>query len=146
MRRKSAYIVAIFIIMVIAAVLLSANFFTEFLWFKSMGYLGVFLTTLISRWIIRITCGLIFFMFLYINLIIAGKNLSNSQSFQFQQTVINHPLYQMLSPRWIKTFFFIFSLVMAVIFTAVTSSHWLTVNTFFHSNSFGITDPYSIKI
>lgn len=141
MRINPAYIVVGVVTIILAAIFMGAGFLTEIMWFKSVGYSDVFWTIFYSKWAIRIVSGAIFFVFLYFNLLIAGKGISNALSVKFREGIVNDMFSKVLSGRWIKRFFLSFSIVLSLIFTSFTSSYWLTAQKFLHSVSFGIKDP-----
>ncbi|MCR4431877.1 MAG: UPF0182 family protein [Tepidanaerobacteraceae bacterium] len=129
------------LLIIAAAVLTLTGFFTEIMWFKSAGYLNVFWIILYSRWAVRLISGAIFFAFLYFNLLLAGRSLSRVWSLKYREGIVNDAISRALSGKWMKIFIFLFSLVMALIFTAFTSTYWLAVQKFLHPVSFGIIDP-----
>ncbi|RKL63459.1 UPF0182 family protein [Thermoanaerobacteraceae bacterium SP2] len=141
MRKFPTYFILAGIVVILAAIFMGAGFLTEIMWFKSVGYLKVFWIIFYSSWAVRLISGVIFFTFLYINLIIAGRSLSNVWSLKYREGIVNDMLSKALSGRWVKRFFLAVSIVLALIFTAFTSSYWLAVQKFFHSEAFGITDP-----
>jgi hypothetical protein len=141
MRKFPTYFILAGMLVILAAIFMGAGFLTEIMWFKSVGYLKVFWIIFYSRWAVRLISGVIFFTFLYINLIIAGRSLSNVWSLKYREGIVNDMLSKALSGRWIKRFFLAVSILLALIFTAFTSSYWLAVQKFFHSEAFGITDP-----
>ncbi|MDI3481289.1 MAG: uncharacterized protein PWQ97_944 [Tepidanaerobacteraceae bacterium] len=129
------------LLIVVAAVLMLAGFFTEIMWFDSEGYLNVFWTILYSKWAVRLVSGAVFFAFLYINLLFAGRSLSRVWSLKYREGIVNDAISRALSGKWMKLFFFAFSAVIAFVFTAFTSSYWLTAQKFLHAENFGIVDP-----
>jgi len=141
MRRSPVYFILGVLVVIFAAILMTAGFLTEIMWFKSVGYLNVFWTIFYSRWAVRLVSGAVFFVFLYINLLIAGRGISNVWGLKYREGVVNDVLSKALSGKWIKRFFLAVSIVLALIFTAFTSNYWLTVQQFLHSKAFEIVDP-----
>ncbi|HHW03840.1 MAG TPA: UPF0182 family protein [Thermoanaerobacterales bacterium] len=141
MRRFPAYFILLGMVVILAGVFMGAGFLTEIMWFKSTEYLKVFWIIFYSRWAVRLISGIIFFAFLYINLIIAGRGLSYVWSLKYREGIVNDILSKALSGRWIRRFFLAISIAITLIFTSFTSSYWLTVQKFFHSKTFGDLDP-----
>ncbi|WP_422443680.1 UPF0182 family protein [Thermoanaerobacterium sp. DL9XJH110] len=141
MNRPVSYFLIAAIAVLAAVLTLGAGFLTEIMWYKSTGFLNVFWTIFYSRWVVRIASGVLFFFFIYINLLTAGGKLSRALSYKYREGVVNDALSAVLTGRWVKRFLLAASFILAAIFTAFTSSYWLTVQKFLHPSSFGISDP-----
>lgn len=140
-KRKFVFILIATIFIILGIITLGSNFITEIMWFKSTGYLNVFLSSLSFRLIVRFVSIIVFFIFVYFNLVFAGRRLSSVLSFKNRAGLINDFLSKLMKGRSIKLFFLGISLVVAIIFTSFTSSYWLTVQRYLHSFKFDVVEP-----
>ncbi|WP_066635651.1 UPF0182 family membrane protein [Desulfolucanica intricata] len=121
--------------------------YTDWLWFKSVQYQQVFLTTLLSKVALQVAVGLAFFALLFINLLIVRKPVLNAvNSYQKQQeddviTLYQTPAARFLTPKRVTLFFAAFSIVVAFFYSYTVSGDWMTLQKFIHPSSFNVTDP-----
>ncbi|MCL6471183.1 MAG: UPF0182 family protein [Firmicutes bacterium] len=119
--------------------------FTDWLWFKSVGYASVFTSILSLQVTIGLIAGFAFFIFLYINLLIAKKL---APSFTYWRGSPDDPLYNLLkflkSPT-LKKFFNLIMLAIAAVFAFFVglsaSTNWEVVLRYLNQVPFGIKDP-----
>lgn len=121
------------------------NLFTDWLWFKEVGYASVFTNILALKIELAAIAGLAFFVFLYINLLIA-KKLAPPFPYVFGSQ--GDPLYEILkaikSPLFMRFFnliIFATAFVIAVGVGAAAASYWDIVLKYFNQVPFGIKDP-----
>lgn len=101
------------------------TFYTDYLWFQSMGQGSVFTTRITASSELFLVSALIFFVFYMVNVLIARRlapaRFSSSRSVLMLATVAG--------------------LVLAFIIGAIAQSQWETVLRYFHATPFGSTDP-----
>ena len=115
--------------------------YTDWLWFISLGYGQVFTTIFFTGWAIRLLAWLIFFLFLFINLLFLRGAILNLPNLELREKLVTGPLGNWFTARKITFLFLIGSLVLSFLFTSYTGSLWLEVRQFFQGVSFGITEP-----
>jgi uncharacterized membrane protein (UPF0182 family) len=131
-------------LLVVAALLLfivptMAGFYTDWLWFRELGYEGVFLRMLNSQGIVFVVTFAVVFVFLYVNLRFARRRTSERRRVVLgrgadgQEIAIEGPSVAGLALP--------VSLVVALISGLAGASSWLTWLTFFHGAPFGEADP-----
>lgn len=150
MQHKLRWTTRIFIVIVIVLLIFIkaiSDFYTDWLWFKSLGFQRVFLTIIISDFGLRGAVGLVFFLLLFLNLMLTRQQLIRiSQKATVVKeggvlTLQNMPLSHFLTPRILLVAFIALSLVMSFIFSFSVVGDWVTLQKFLHPTSFGINDP-----
>ena len=145
-RRPGALVITA-IVLVLGFMLLSgfASFWTERLWFKSVGYSGVFTTLLLTR------IGL---FFVFAGLMAATVGLSIAMAFRFRPLLFPgmpgmaddgmDRYRELLAPRmgWVIG---VAAVVMGLFAGASATGQWRSFSLWRHSQSFGTQDPYFNK-
>ncbi len=119
--------------------------FTDWLWFKEVGYASVFTKILGMQVTLGIIAGAAFFIFLYINLLIAKKL---APPFTYWRGSPDDPLYNIMkffkSPIFMQFFnliTFAVALVFAFFVGLSASTNWDVVLKYLNQVPFGIKDP-----
>ncbi|MGI6317425.1 MAG: UPF0182 family protein [Dethiobacteria bacterium] len=139
MRFRTFFIVLLFILL--GLLLWSAGLYTDYLWFNHLNYASVFFTVFLSEWAVRLAACLVFFLFLFINLLFMRGVLLNVPNLELRERIIGTALGRMLTPRKITLFFLVSSLAVSFLLSSYTGGLWLEVQQFFRGARFGITDP-----
>ena len=69
--RKATWIVVGLAVLGLVVLLSGTNFFTDWLWFKSLGFTGVFWTSFATNWVVRILAFGLTFLFFSANFLLA---------------------------------------------------------------------------
>ncbi len=154
MRQNARWVILGIVVLLAAALYWVAGIFTDWLWFSSINYQSVFLTILFSEVGLSAAIGLIFFVFIYLNLIFTRRPLLEGiDSFQrhrrtFNENVIDiHPQMQglqwleFINKRFLGILFFIASVILALLTSNMFSGDWVTLQKFLNGVSFGEVDP-----
>ena len=139
MRLKTILIV-LFIVLV-GFLFRVAELYTDYLWFNHLNYVSVFFTTFLSEWGVRLAAWLVFFLFLFVNLMFMRGAIINVLNLELRERVFGTVLGRMFTPQRITFFFLISSLVVSFLLSSYTGSLWLEVQQFLQGVSFGVTDP-----
>ena len=132
----------ILILLVLFVLLLSGNvvsLYTDWLWFQEIEQLSVFLITLTTEFKLGLALGLLFFLLLYINLVLAHRYRSAGQ-WQRTQEWLDLPFRTQLDPhiaRLIPVLGAVFGFFVALSGAAQWEKYLLARN----SSSFEISDP-----
>ncbi len=125
------------IVLIIGFLSLGAEFYTDLLWFDNLGYASVFWTVVISKWLLYLLVGIVFFAFIFVNLQLTkpviGETISNIQAFP--------QIAQVLTSKRVSTVFVVVALVLAVMGSAAAGGNWELLQSFIHAVSTGETDP-----
>ncbi len=148
MRRWTVILVPLVIL--IAIIVSSAGFYTEWLWFGSMGYLGVFWKSLLSRLVVSLVNGTVAFLFVFVNLVLIRRHLSrrmrgvvdesNVRYFPSQQNYMDY-VDDFLSSRYVTWGLFGIALLLALLVGAGANGQWLNFQMFLQPTAFGLADP-----
>ncbi len=118
---------------------------TDWLWFKGVGYASIFTKILSTQVTLGIAAGGAFFVFLYINLLIAKKL---APSFTYWRGAPDDPLYNIIkffkSPIFMRFFnliMFAIALVFAFFVGLSASTNWDVVLRYLNQVPFGVKDP-----
>ncbi|MFO7814283.1 MAG: UPF0182 family protein [Halanaerobiales bacterium] len=141
-------VIALFIIFLIA-IFAGANFFTEWAWFNQLGYLRAFLLMFFSNFGLRVLIGLIFAVFVYINLSFTKKLFTKyfdnenveSENVETLFKDESQGFLNWLNKKRLNWMYLLLSLVLGFLFSSVSSELWKIVLKFFNQTSFGTTDP-----
>jgi len=130
------------IILIIAAALIlfivlniSKGFYTEWLWFSSLGYGGVYTTILKTKVLIFFSAAIVFCALFIGNLLLATRLAPGTKANFWPWDIIPRPQLGM------KIGFIIGTAVLSLIFGMVAQSNWELVLRFLNGQPFGIADP-----
>ena len=152
MKRSFRYLFSIifvaFIVLLIA-IFAGANFFTEWAWFNQLGYLKAFLLMFFSNFGLRVLIGLIFAVFVFINLSFTKKLFYkyfekeevDSENVETLFKDESQGFLNWLSKNKLNWLYIIISLILGFLFSSVSSELWKIVLKFFNQTPFGTTDP-----
>ena len=125
---------AIFVVFV--ALTAFADFYTEFQWFKNLGFSQIFATMILSRLLTGIAVGLAYALFLLVNLLIARK--ARPVSFRVLRGVVEEvPVPANLTPYIIGI-----PVAIGVLTGIAASSQWMVVRQYLARSLFGLQDPF----
>ena len=125
-----AVVLALFIVLGIAK-----GFYTDWLWFSSLGYGSVYTTILRTRILLFFSAAIIFCILLLGNLVLATRLAPKTEA-HFWPWAIVRRLQQIL-----KLGVILGTALLSIIFGLVAQGNWLVVLRFFSRQPFGITDP-----
>jgi uncharacterized membrane protein (UPF0182 family) len=113
---------AIFALFILVSI--SKGFYTEWLWFSSLGYGDVYTTILQTKVLLFIAAVIIFFTLFFGNFFLATRLAPKVESRSWPWEIV-----------------IIFTALLALLFGSIAQANWLTVLQFFNGQPFGITDP-----
>ncbi len=124
---------AVLILFIVLSV--SKGFYTEWLWFSSLGYGTVYTTILKTRVLLFFSAAIVFCILFLGNLVLATRLTPGSEANLWPWETI--PRLQ----RGLKFGFIIGTAVIGLIFGMVAQGNWEIVLRFLNGQSFGIADP-----
>src|SRR5215469_13585315 len=138
-RRRTLIGLALLAAILLFAVPSAAGFYTDWLWYRELGYDRVFLRTINAEGTLFLATFVIVWLFLLVNLRIANRAVSRPHivlgTGRTGQPVV---VQGQTVSRWMSPA----SAIVAFIFAASSSStSWLDWLNFFHGVPFGQTDP-----
>ncbi len=136
---------------VIALLSIFINFYTEWLWFKSINFQTVFQTILLNKIGIYVVIFVLSFLIFFINLMLTRRNIteepSRPQETEEGREIIyldeqyKSPWSTLLSGKYAKWIFLLISLFGAFIVSSVAADNWLIVQQYINKTAFNVTDP-----
>lgn len=137
--RLRYFIIAFFLL--IGILFWGVGIYTDWLWFANLGYGEVFLTVFFTEWAVRLVAWLLFFLFLFFNLLFLRSAILNLPNLELREKIIASPLGRWFTPGKITFLFLLASLIISFLFTSYTGNLWLEVRQFFQASSFNISEP-----
>lgn len=115
------------------------GFYTDWLWFDSLGYGSVYTTILRTKILVFLLASITFGLFLLGNLVLATR-LTPKRQAQFWPWAIMRQLQPML-----KWSIILGTVMLSLIFGMVAQDNWMGILRFFNAQPFGISDPVFYK-
>ncbi len=112
--------------------------YTEFLWFNEIGQSQVFTKVLTTKVVSGFIFGIIFFIVVYGNILLA-RNLAPKYKVSYTQGLIK--LKSPLIEKYLNWLLLLISFILSLFAGLVASSQWDIFLKFFNASSFGIDDP-----
>ena len=133
--RALLFVVGILVLTTIPSL---AEFYTDWLWFKEVGYEQVFLKSLSARATTGMVVGGIVFAFLWLNLRIALKLLRRRE---FAIATPEGPRVITVDTGRLRSLIYTIALAASVLIGLYSASSWATWLYAWHATSFGRVDP-----
>lgn len=111
------------------------SFYTEWLWYDSLGYGSVYATIIRTRILIFLVAAIVFGLLFLGNLVLATRLAPQAEAKIWPWALVSR-IQKLL--RWNVI---LGTIVLSIIFGAVAQGNWLTILQFFNWQPFGITDP-----
>lgn len=119
------------------------SIYTDWLWFKDLGYQTVFTTRLITQIEMGLLFGLLFFAIIYGNLWYARRIAPPSPPAGVEQQLLER--LGRLARRGLGILLFVGSIVASVFVGLEAATHWQQWLMAFNASQFGMTDPVFSK-
>ena len=125
-------------VVLLLAVPSATGFYTDWLWFKELGYEGVFLRTLNAQTLVFAASFVIVFVFLYLNLRLA-RGTGNRPHIVLGRDQAGRPIT--VESQSFARLAVPAALVLALILAFSSADDWLSWLSYFHAVPFGERDP-----
>lgn len=126
-------------ILVLILVAKALAMWTDYLWFGAMGQAPVFLTILLNRLGLGLLFGIIFFLWLWLNLRLARRPLPDNVALIGKRLLPDEERAQI--ELYADKALLVFALIAGLMAGLVASGKWLQWLQFTHATTFGTTDP-----
>ncbi len=138
--KKTTWLIisAIFLIILSGSL---GSLYLDYLWFSNLGYASVFVTLFSNRFIVQAIAFLLFFAFLFLNLLLSRRAVVDMSNLRLRQALMNTPAGNILAKNRVTVFFAAVSFLFAILFTGYTGGYWFTIRQFFSAQPFGLADP-----
>ncbi len=127
------------------------NFYTEWLWFKSINFQSVFQTILFNKIGVYVVIFILSFLVFFINLLLTRKNVNEEQprpqetddgrEIIYLDEQYKSPWGELVTGKSAKWIFLLVSLFGAFIVSSVAADNWLVVQQYLNKVAFNVTDP-----
>ncbi|MEU3305620.1 UPF0182 family protein [Nocardiopsis sp. NPDC006832] len=131
--------VAATVVVIIAGLMLAANFWTDFKWFSSVGYTNVFLTELWTRVLLFAVAALVMAVIVGLSIFFAYRARPGIRPMSLEQQGLDR-YRQSIDPHR-KLFFWIAIGALALLSGAAASGDWRSYLQFVNGVDFGVADP-----
>ncbi|ASU82727.1 UPF0182 family protein [Nocardiopsis gilva YIM 90087] len=131
--------VAAVVVVIIAGLLLSVNFLTDYKWFSSVGFASVFLTELRTRALLFVGAGLVMTLIVGASMYFAYRTRPLSRPVSLEQQGLDR--YRMTIDPHRKLFFWGIAGGLGLLAGASASSDWNIYLQFANATPFGVKDP-----
>ncbi len=126
-------------VVIIAGLMLAANFWTDYLWFQSTGFTSVFLTELWTRVLLFAVAGLVMAVIVGASIFFAYRSRPGIRPMSLEQQGLDR-YRQSIDPHR-KLFFWITVGALALLAGAAASGDWRAYLQFMNGVEFGVNDP-----
>ncbi len=117
------------------------HFYLDLLWFQSLNYGSVFTTILFSQIGIRVLYFLGIFGAIFLNLRLARNAVLNPPNLMLRHKLFKSQIGNLLVPKTYTLLALGASGLVALLFSAASGDHWMTVLQYFNRTSFDIAEP-----
>lgn len=145
---NSSIIKWIIILAVLGAISVFARYYIDWLWFSSLNFQSVFVTTVLSKILLYAGVFVAAFLFFWLNMQLTRKYQATDrppENDEGREIIYLHPevsywtrFLQGKTSRWT---FIIISLVLAYLVSATVTDQWLVVQQYLNRVPFGKVDP-----
>jgi uncharacterized membrane protein (UPF0182 family) len=134
---KAARVILILVSLLILFILLNIakGFYTEWLWFSSLGYGSVYATILKTKLLIFFVAAIVFCLLLLGNLVLATRLAPQTEAHFWPWAIVSR---LQRAFRWLVI---LGTALLSLIFGLVAQGNWQLILRFFNWQPFGITDP-----
>nr|WP_281203396.1 UPF0182 family protein [Nocardiopsis trehalosi] len=131
--------VAAAVVVIVAGLMLAANFWTDYKWFDSVGYTSVFLTELRTRAMLFAIGGLIMALVVGASMYVAYRTRPLARPMNLEQQGLDR--YRMSIDPHRRLFFWMIVGGLGLLTGASASGDWGVYLQFANSTEFGVNDP-----
>lgn len=144
-------IIVLTIIALIILVSTGSQILTDWLWFDNLNFSQTFMTMFFTNFYLRLIVGLVFTIFIYINLSFTRKpllehlNVSKDDNVESLFGGKNDSIMEWLDKRKLGYVFLLGSIVLGFLFSSVRQDLWQIVLKYINQTPFNINDPIFSK-
>nr|WP_281256326.1 UPF0182 family protein [Nocardiopsis flavescens] len=131
--------VAATVVVIIAGLMFAANFWTDYMWFQSVGFTSVFLTELWTRVLLFAVAALVMAVIVGISIFFAYRARPGIRPMSLEQQGLDR-YRQSIDPHR-RLFFWIAVGALALLSGAAASGDWRAYLQFVNGVDFGVADP-----
>jgi len=118
---------------------IAKGFYTEWLWFNSLGYGSVYATILKTKLLVFFSAAIIFCLLLLGNMVLAARLAPQSEAHFWPWAIVSR------LQRIVRWNIILGTVFLSLIFGLVAQGNWLVILQFFNGQPFGVTDPVFYK-
>ncbi|MTI62216.1 MAG: UPF0182 family protein [Firmicutes bacterium] len=124
-----------------------SDIYTDWLWFDNLGFAHTFTTMFFTNLWLRLLVGIIFTIFIYINLTITRKpfikytNVKQDESVESSFEEKTNSFTEWLNRKRLNYLFLLGSILLGFLFSSISQDLWKIVLNYFNQTNFGNFDP-----
>jgi len=140
-------IIALILLFLLISITAGARIYTDILWFKSLDYLHTFLVMFLTNTGIRLVIGVIFAVFIFINLNFTKKplldyiNINKNENVETLFGGDKNNLLKWLNSKRLTLIYSLASIVLGFLFSSISQNVWKIVLKYLNRTPFGMMDP-----
>jgi uncharacterized membrane protein (UPF0182 family) len=138
-RRLAVALVAVVLILFIIPI--AARRWTDFLWYREIGFERVFLLKIVAQWTLALTTGLITFALLYSNGRLALRGLEVNEVPLFDRFRAGRLTRETFLERLAQLLMPLAAAVLAFLMAVTAGTGWRSLVQFHYRSPFGVVDP-----
>jgi hypothetical protein len=141
------WIIALFVIALLIIIFTGSQIYTDWLWFKNLGFSGTFVTMFFTNFWLRLVIGIIFSIFIFLNLSFTKKPLINFLNYDKGDNVESlfkgnyGYLGDWLTSKRLNYIYILGSIILGFLFSSINQDLWKIVLNYLNRTPFGTTDP-----
>ncbi|MGE5528432.1 MAG: UPF0182 family protein [Patescibacteria group bacterium] len=136
--RKVIWLAVGLAVLVLVLLMAGTSFFTDWLWFRSMGLTAVFWTAFATGWILRLLAWAVTFTFFFLNFSLALRALRGPHPAEEQGGVWSQLQLDRIPWGWANL---AVSALLALLIGSALNPGWAAVQQFLHPVRMGVADP-----
>ncbi|MDH4120570.1 MAG: UPF0182 family protein [Deltaproteobacteria bacterium] len=139
-QRSSVWLWTLLVLIGLTTLLDGVAWMVDWLWFESEGYLSVFQTIFQARWTLGLAEGLVAFVFLYGNFLVALRHIGDPAAL-VPPEVLSTPFGRWFIRSQFKRVLLSFTLMISLLLGLAGAESWQTWMLFLNGPEFGQVDP-----
>ncbi|ACL69826.1 UPF0182 family protein [Halothermothrix orenii] len=140
-------IITLVIFVFLIIVFSGSKIYTDWLWFKNLGFTHTFLTMFFTNLWLRLLIGIIFTAFIFINLLFTRKplmefsKLKNDDNVESLFTGSGDNLINWVTKKRLNYTYFFGSVILGFLFSSISQDLWKVVLKYLNKTPFNTVDP-----
>ncbi|MFW5788085.1 MAG: UPF0182 family protein, partial [Halanaerobiales bacterium] len=144
-------VVVLAIVLLMIVLFAGSRVITDYLWFQNLDYVYTFLVMFFANFGVRLVLGVIFTIFIFINLYFTKNIFLNPRKIQENQDVEplfnrdREKIFQWINKKRLLLIYLLGSILLSFLFSSVGNNAWDIILKYFNQVSFEVQDPIFMR-